>query len=535
MIPKFHFMLLSILNKRIILFQLILLLGFLQNLHGQTLNISPASASAGETLTITISGTGTGFQQSSSTVCPDSLFVETSNVVFTQGTSTFYPYEIQTYNGVMNAAFFIPTDAIGSYDLTVGIGSPCSITNYGALTINPYVPQLAYVDVNYLRVGQTSGINIIGQGISLQQITPTVCPGSLYVDASNVVFIQGSSTISLDNISTANDVIHASITVPDTTHLGYYDLVIGLGEPCEVILPSALYIDAPYRAIYLNTSYAIAGQSLDVNISGIGVTFDQSSPTVCPSNLNVTSSNVVFRQGSSTIYPNNISTSNGEIIAHLDIPANAASGYYDVTVGYGNSCSITNYSAFYINGMIVNLSPNYGLPGKRIKVDISGANVVFQQGSTTCPDTLNVTASDVVFQQGSSVIYADKVSMQNGILSAEFFIPSDAPIGIYDVVVGNDCVYYGFFNVVDHLAKPNTVVAYPNPSDGTVLNLDIVDPGIHTIYFYNSSGIEIYRETIYSPQLIDIASKINVKLTPGVYLINIITNDGIAKKRIVIN
>lgn len=169
------------------------------------------------------------------------------------------------------------------------------------------------------------------------------------------------------------------------------------------------------------------GTILSVSISGSNTHFGQGTNTT----------QVWFRQGTSTIwYPTSTNVINTtQLTAQLTVASNRPIGFYDVYTYNSLDGTIMLNNGFSVNpdpdpASLVSITPNTTQRGEVITVSLSGQYTHFGQGTST---------TQVWIKQGiQPSLYSDIVTVTNTqLLSAQFSIPSNIPLGYYNVYSNN--------------------------------------------------------------------------------------------------
>ena len=191
---------------------------------------------------------------------------------------------------------------------------------------------------------------------------------------------------------------------------------------------------------------AIAGQTLDVTITGMGTKFtdglfNQGSMTSGQLSLSIPT----FYQGSSTDEEvNALNVINDTlIIANITVPDSAISGLWDVYLSYATSGSgAYNYvleGAFYVSNpnepKIIDVTPNTALPGQTLDVTITGLGTRFTEGSFTQGSWTNDVYVDMyipTYFQGSPwmPIVNTVTVIDNTTLMANITVPDSVITGL---------------------------------------------------------------------------------------------------------
>ncbi|MBL4576884.1 MAG: hypothetical protein JKX74_00345, partial [Flavobacteriales bacterium] len=198
--------------------------------------------------------------------------------------------------------------------------------------------------------------------------------------------------------------------------------------------------------VRISPDCAVAGQTLDVTITGMGTKFtdglfNQGSMTSGQLSLSIPA----FYQGSSTDEEvNALNVINDTlIIANITVPDSAISGLWDVYLSYATSGSgAYNYvleGAFYVSNpneaKIIDVTPNTALPGETLDVTITGLGTRFTEGSFTQGSWTNDVYVDMyipTYFQGSPwmPIVNTVTVIDNTTLMANITVPDSVITGL---------------------------------------------------------------------------------------------------------
>lgn len=278
-------------------------------------SVSPSSANAGQTLNVTITGNNTQFTQGSGT---------TVFFTFSQGSgATIVVNSINIIsNTSIQANITVPSNAYtGYYHVSVyGIypGVPALYNGFYVYGITPPPPPyLVSINPNNGNAGQTLSVTITGANTHFSQGSGT------YVD---LYFNQASGT-SVNFINIISDSsLSANITVPPTTYTGFYTVSVYSLIDDYISLINGFYVNGipPPALVSINPNNAMAGQTLNVTITGANTHFSQGSGTYISFNFNMAS-------GTTVVNYLNILNDTG-IQANITVPSGTYNGLYDVSV-----------------------------------------------------------------------------------------------------------------------------------------------------------------------------------------------------------
>jgi len=297
-------------KKHFILFLQVLLPFFVfsQNLT----SINPSIANAGQTLNVTISGANTHFAQGSGTYI---------DFGFNQGSGTTVVNSLNTVsNTSILANITVPSNTYtGDYDVYVYNFIDGNLSLNNGFHINGLTPpSIVSINPNSANAGQTLNVTITGADTHFTQGSGT------YIDFG---FNQGSGTTVVNSLNTvSNTSILANITVPSNTYTGDYDVYVYNFIDGNLSLNNGFHVNGitPASIASINPDFAIAGQTLNVTITGNNTHFNQASYTTI---------NFGFNQGSGTTVVNSLNIiNNTSIDANITVPPNTFNGDYDVYV-----------------------------------------------------------------------------------------------------------------------------------------------------------------------------------------------------------
>jgi hypothetical protein len=341
-------------------------------------------------------------------------------------------------------------------------------------TLVSFSQTLTSVNPSSAQQGQNLNVSISGSNLHFTQATNTI-----------VWFNQGSSTIAYPlGINILNDnSLNAYFNFAINQNTGWYNVNISNNIDGTVTLPNYFAITANSNApnlISIAPNNGNQGQMLSVSISGANTHFAQATNTT-----------IWFEQGSSTVMmPYSFqSQSNTLINANLLIGNQQQTGSYNLYLmneidGYLNLQNSFTVNSNPNQAQLVSVNPNSATQGDILSVSITGQNTHFNQGTSTI----------TWFQQGSStIIYPTNQNSTSATnLSANYFIPNNANLGLYDT--------YTYNNSDGLLVLPNSfiiqtpvsyqITALANPSNSGY----ITGSGVYTnnqicnLYAYNNPG-----------------------------------------------
>ncbi len=145
------------------------------------------------------------------------------------------------------------------------------------------------------------------------------------------------------------------------------------------------------------------------------------------------------------------------------------------------------------------------------KVFVNGQGNTLVAGGPDDYETINALSSSI----------GDEIRVVVPALSVVIVIvePGDKVLEINDIVSAHDGV-----------ADENDIIIYPNPSDGE-FNIKNIPPDITAIEISDSSGRVIFRQT---GRVSESVFEFNQRLTPGIYLVTLINDNGRITGKVII-
>lgn len=485
---------------------------------GSITGLDVTTGTQGEELKVTISGENTYWSQGSP------CYINSGNVAFKQGTSTIFPDNVVTVAEDTICAFItVPYNIeVGLFDVIVGEDSGCEITCEDCFEV--LEPSISGLDVNTGAQGEELKVTISGENSYWSQATP--CS----IDAGNVVFSQGSSTIFIpDSIVIVDiDTICAFITIPDSIDIGFFDVTVGDGLDCETTCNDCFEVTANPEVEFTSTTQGGQGQQPQFALRAGSGSF---------TNCEFTTENVFLRLGNNIIYPTALEIIDDELLVSFDIPNNAAIGNYDLIIGDGldYSCNFSCEGCYEVTA-----PPELILPNNTIGVQGEPMSLDFELTAGTY-DACNLTTENVFLVLGSEIIYPASVEIVDNELLTIFNIPADATVGDYDLIVGDGLDEYGCsfeciacFTIEESVGIDPVLNAalsvYPNPFDKQIhINTDMILHDVN-LQLYDAVG-QLVLERQWSQlqsETIDVTD-----LPKGIYIFKIVAIEGEAYKQIV--
>ena len=510
--------------KQYILTTFALTLFLLSGLQAQTISVDPNSGFQNDALAVTISGVGTQFQSATTTCGP----LNASTLIFHQGSETLdIPSVFIVDEEQINVPLWIPNGAAyGLYDVTIWPDSApgCEITCEGCFEVL-HPGNITDLDINTGGQGEELKVTISGENTYWSQASPCA------IDASNVMFSQGSSTIFMpDNVVVLDtDTLCVFMTVPDGINLGLFDVQVGVGLGCETSCENCFEVNFPPTIEIFSELQGGQGEPTIFNLgANFGATYAD-----CELTLN----NVFLQLGAYIIYPTSIEIVNDELFATFDIPEDAPVGDYDVIVGDGldYECNYSCEGCYQIT-----TPPNIVLPPNTEAEQGTSTTLSIAIENGTYEDCV-LTAENVYLVLGNDIIYPTSVEIVNGELVTSFDIPPNAVIGNYDLVIGDGLDVYGcsFECAGCFMVSETTGIdpifdaalsIYPNPfQDQIQLSSDIV---LHEV---SLQLYDVLGHLVLENQWSQLQSEVihTTDLPKGVYTLKIVADEGERYKRIV--
>jgi hypothetical protein len=391
-----------------------------------TLTLSPSKGYVKQTVTVALTSSGYPFAAGHSCL-NGKVLVDSSNVVFSLGTTKLYPSSIviDTSYKTIYAKLSIPSNApSGLYDIKVGSASCNTLSCTGCFSVEVPYPSISVLPT-VGDLGQNISVTIKGSNVAFG----SVCLGGKTVaDLSNTYFMQGNYKIYPNSIlvDTINNTIKANLSIPSNAPTGNYSVYTG-SSSCNVVGCGLCFIILP-PTISAYPSKINVQQTLTVAINGSNTPFVIGSSCII-GKVVVNTSNVFFAQGANILYPSSIKLDTGynRINAIFTIPANTPLGNYDLKVGIPNCNQIACYGCIYINNsnpgpsIQTGIVPNSICPGATISVPYS---VV---GQFTSNNTFYAELSDMNGQFTNPI----KIGQKMDSVSSSFLctIPTNTAFG----------------------------------------------------------------------------------------------------------
>lgn len=224
--------------------------------------------------------------------------------------------------------------------------------------------------------------------------------------------------------------------------------------------------------VSISPAVANAGQTLNVTITGAHTHFVQTSGTAV---------NFSFSQTSATSVVNSVNVLNDSVLsANVTVPANVATGNYNVTTTNTTDGILSLTNGFHVNGVIppslVSINSATANAGQTLNVTITGSHTHFAQ---VVGNTLSFG-----FSQTSGTTVVNSLTVVNDTaLYANVTIPANVFTGSYNVNVSNSMdglisLANGFY--VNGTPQPSIVSVNPSVASlGQTLNVTITGANTH--------------------------------------------------------
>ncbi|MEL6637293.1 MAG: T9SS type A sorting domain-containing protein [Bacteroidota bacterium] len=358
------------------------------------------------------------------------------------------------------------------------------------------------------------------------------------IEESSILFHQGMTTFGVESVQLESDFqLYSTINIAANAPTGLYDVILWPGQgACTITCQDCFEVFPPASITAVDPDSASLGNTeLDVTISADFTCFTQGSST-----CQATPESVRFIQssgGSGTFKPNAVEVLDDKtLVAEVDLPTFTAVGTYDMVVGEGFPCEATCEECFEV------------LPEPFFEF-ISGTTVARGTDSTMIvevffADIMNCdyTNQNVIFihLESNQRYFPTEVTMMGQRIMIDYSIPTDAPVGTYSIVIGDDldapCRYSceDCFRVdpalsINPVPQENQLLVYPNPNDGQFTILSdraFFDCGLE---IYDASGRLVVQERL--KRMAEYPVTLEAK---GVYLLKLTTAESTTVQRIVV-
>jgi hypothetical protein len=337
---------------------------------------------------------------------------------------------------------------------------------------------LVWISPSYATKGQTLNVTISGNKTHFAQASTTMPKFS-------VAFFHGGAPqtdIIVNSVLALNDTtIIANITISATATVqafGYSTV-----DSVDGFLSAGAHFfyvtNSGSKSISLNPSSAAKGQTLNVNITGTNVHFDNA--------FGANNSLTFFGQASGSTFTTNAITyvSPTQFLASVTVPTTVSSGQYNVSLQTESEGIINLSNGFTVlPGSLSTSSPNVSQRGQTLSVTITGVNTHFNQATTTVS----------FFKSGSptSNLIVNFATPQNATtIIANVTIPITALLGTYSLSINNSID--GMLNLNAGLTVQSGTIAAVSPSTaprGQTLLINITGNG--TAFTQGSSTVSFF-------------------------------------------
>lgn len=330
-------------------------------------------------------------------------------------------------------------------------------------------------------------------------------------------FFSLNSNIRLVNSNNSNEIIQGSILsiVSDTQMEVEYNIPVSAGVGLWDLYVDAYVLNDVFTVnpltpiiLYMDPDSAYQGEMLSSNIVGDETLWANSTPTVFLSSQS---------DPNYIITPTTITVNTDELIfVDLNIPQNAISGAYDLTVG-----TLVLIDAFTVlSPSILYMDPDSADVGEILSSDIIGENTQWLNNLPTVFLSKHLDPSIIILP-------TTVIAMSDELLIVDLEIPDDAIPGDYDLNAGS-LVLNNAFTIL------HPSVLYMNPDSayaGEILSVDIAGENtqwinnvpIVTLSYYNDPSYIIYPTTIIAiyDELLIVDLEIPDDALPGEYDLNV--------------
>ncbi|MCX6271862.1 MAG: T9SS type A sorting domain-containing protein [Bacteroidetes bacterium] len=208
-------------------------------------------------------------------------------------------------------------------------------------TIAGFSQNLSTINPSSASAGQTLDVTITGANTHFSMGSGTTLDFS---------FNQGSGTSAVNSLNILSDIsMLANITVPATTYTGDYNVNVFNAIDGFLFLNNAFHVNGqtPPSLASVSPDNAIAGQTLNVTITGANTHFSQGSGTTI---------NFEFNQGSGTVVNSLNIVSNTSLLASITVPSLTVDGDYDVFVFSSVDGNLVLPGGFHVgsSGIVIN-------------------------------------------------------------------------------------------------------------------------------------------------------------------------------------
>ncbi|MCU0441097.1 MAG: T9SS type A sorting domain-containing protein [Bacteroidia bacterium] len=404
-------------------------------------SISPASGVAGTTVNVTIIGNGTNFTNNTQFSLNQGInIIPLTNIVAISATR-------------VTASVVIPSNAVsGTYALTAIVGLALPLRLQDAFTVTGGGAAASIQSINPTEGDQGKFLPVTITGVNTQ-----------FTQASDITatLVRGIGNNWPISVFPANDTtLEGGVFIPQTAEPGMYNLVVNTGT--SILNKSNAFevkaVDFGEIAD-VSPSEGEKGQTLDLTISFSRTKWTESFFIY----VDFSSDNGGYFEGFNIRVINDTTL---KVTVVLDNTVRI--GSYDVWVG-SNQVNLSAANLFSVTGdpnsepRLVELGPNYGNPGKKLDITLTGVNTRFTQGSDIILG---------IFNQSTFVEASSFNAINDSTMILTLDIPSDIPLGTYDFGYVSDLDGYlelkeAFYVVVtsvkEWINELSQLFVYPNP------------------------------------------------------------------------
>ena len=304
---------------------------------------------------------------------------------------------------------------------------------------------------------------------------------------------------------------------------------------CGIILSAGL---SAQSITGMSPSSGNLNQTLPIIISGQNTNFNQQgSGTI---SLFLSQGSFTIGQGSNTGFMNINVLNNTTVSATLNVPGNAALGYYDLWVVGSGSSTLNKTMAFEVmqpSTPSVSVSPSGGQPGSTVNATFTVSGASFKKSSNQIIEKVWLSLGNELITGISNIQVVNSTTF-----TADVVIPSNTTEGMWDVNVYTDdntmYTHPASFDIDKEFSRKEfnmlNFEIYPNPVtevvyatfEGYYDNMDVV--------IFDMAGKPVSRND-YAVQVQENAVKVNAENLPkGSYMLQFVGNGKVlANKQIV--
>lgn len=365
-------------------------------------SITPSTGAVGSTVNVVIIGTGTSFTNNTRFTLTQGLtnVIQLTNIVATSATR-------------VTASVAIPSNAIsGAYTLSaITLGLPLQLANAFTVTGGSRPASIESISPSEGDQGAFLPITITGVNTRFTQasnITATLVKGF-----TNNIFLSAFA---------ANDTtLVCNAAIPQNAEPGLYNLVVNVGN--TVLNKADAFEVKPVdfgEIVDVTPNEGEKGQSLDLTIKCSRTKFLTSGSFIY---VEFSSDNGGYFEGSNLMVVNDTT-----LTVEVTLDNTVRLGSYRLFIT-GNGFSLNAPDMFTVIGdpntepRLKAIAPNYGYPGQKLDVTLTGTNTNFMQSS-------NVSVA--IFSQSTFVEASSYNATNDSTIIASFNIPSNFPLGKYD-------------------------------------------------------------------------------------------------------